>query len=54
MKLDVVPLDRGSMSNTIIGKAYLITNSIAHNEIVENSIITGQVGIAGSMMVMVK
>ena len=44
-------IDRGSMSNTMIGKNTFLDNQIhiAHNvKIGENSIIAGQVGIAGS------
>ena len=44
-------IDRGSMSNTIIGKNTYLDNQIhiAHNvKIGENAIIAGQVGIAGS------
>ena len=44
-------IDRGSMSNTTIGKNSFLDNQIhiAHNvKIGENSIIAGQVGIAGS------
>ena len=44
-------IDRGSLSNTIIGKNTYLDNQIhiAHNvKIGENSIIAGQVGIAGS------
>ena len=44
-------IDRGSLSNTIIGKNTYIDNQvhIAHNvQIGENCIITGQVGFAGS------
>ena len=44
-------IDRGSMSNTIVGKNTFLDNQIhiAHNvKIGENSIIAGQVGIAGS------
>ena len=44
-------IDRGSMSNTIIGKNTYLDNQIhiAHNvKIGDNSIIAGQVGIAGS------
>ncbi len=44
-------IDRGSMSNTIIGKNTYLDNQIhiAHNvKIGENTIIAGQVGIAGS------
>ena len=44
-------IDRGSMSNTIIGKNTYLDNQIhiAHNVTIgENSIIAGQVGIAGS------
>ncbi len=44
-------IDRGSMSNTVIGKNTFLDNQIhiAHNvKIGENSIITAQVGIAGS------
>ena len=44
-------IDRGSMSNTVIGKNSYLDNQIhiAHNvKIGENSIIAGQVGIAGS------
>ena len=47
-------IDRGSMSNTIIGKNTYIDNQIhiAHNvKIGENSIIAGQVGIAGSSVI---
>ncbi len=44
-------IDRGSISNTVIGKNTYLDNQIhiAHNvKIGENSIIAGQVGIAGS------
>ena len=44
-------IDRGSMSNTVIGKNTFLDNQIhiAHNvKIGENTIIAGQVGIAGS------
>ena len=44
-------IDRGSLSNTIIGKNTFIDNQvhIAHNvNIGSNCIITGQVGFAGS------
>ena len=44
-------IDRGSISNTVIGKNTFIDNQvhIAHNvNIGENCIITGQVGFAGS------
>jgi len=44
-------IDRGSMSNTVLGKNTFLDNQIhiAHNvKIGENSIIAGQVGIAGS------
>ena len=44
-------IDRGSMSNTIIGKNTYLDNQIhiAHNvKIGENTIIAGQVGVAGS------
>jgi len=44
-------IDRGSMSNTVIGENTFLDNQIhvAHNvRIGENSIIAGQVGIAGS------
>jgi len=47
-------IDRGSMSNTIIGKNTFLDNQIhiAHNvKIGENSIIAGQVGIAGSTII---
>ena len=47
-------LDRGSMSNTTIGKNTYLDNQIhiAHNvKIGENSIIAGQVGIAGSSII---
>ena len=47
-------IDRGSMSNTIIGKNCYLDNQIhiAHNvKIGENSIIAGQVGIAGSSII---
>ena len=44
-------IDRGSLSNTVIGKNTLLDNQvhIAHNnKIGENCIIAGQVGFAGS------
>jgi UDP-3-O-[3-hydroxymyristoyl] glucosamine N-acyltransferase len=47
-------IDRGSMSNTIIGKNTYLDNQIhiAHNvRIGDNSIIAGQVGIAGSSII---
>ena len=47
-------IDRGSMSNTTIGKNTFLDNQIhiAHNvRIGENSIIAGQVGIAGSSII---
>ncbi len=47
-------IDRGSMSNTIIGKNSYLDNQIhiAHNvKIGENTIIAGQVGIAGSSII---
>jgi UDP-3-O-[3-hydroxymyristoyl] glucosamine N-acyltransferase len=47
-------IDRGSMSNTIIGRNTYLDNQIhiAHNvRIGENSIIAGQVGIAGSSII---
>jgi len=47
-------IDRGSMSNTVIGKNTYLDNQIhiAHNvRIGENTIIAGQVGIAGSTIV---
>ncbi len=47
-------IDRGSISNTIIGKNTYLDNQIhvAHNvKIGENSIIAGQVGIAGSAII---
>ena len=47
-------IDRGSMSNTVIGKNTYLDNQIhiAHNvRIGENSIIAGQVGIAGSSII---
>ncbi len=47
-------VDRGSMSNTIIGKNTYLDNQIhiAHNVVIgENSIIAGQVGIAGSSII---
>jgi len=47
-------IDRGSMSNTVIGKNTFLDNHIhiAHNvKIGENSIIAGQVGIAGSSII---
>jgi UDP-3-O-[3-hydroxymyristoyl] glucosamine N-acyltransferase len=47
-------IDRGSMSNTHIGKNTYLDNQIhiAHNvKIGENSIIAGQVGIAGSSVI---
>ncbi|SMF74783.1 UDP-3-O-(3-hydroxymyristoyl)glucosamine N-acyltransferase [Candidatus Pelagibacter sp. HIMB1321] len=47
-------IDRGSMSNTVIGKNTYLDNQIhiAHNvKIGDNSIIAGQVGIAGSSVI---
>ena len=47
-------IDRGSMSNTIIGKNTYLDNQIhiAHNvKIGENTIIAGQVGVAGSSVI---
>tara|TARA_B100000795_G_C22790022_1_gene436489 strand:+ start:710 stop:1690 length:981 start_codon:yes stop_codon:yes gene_type:complete len=47
-------IDRGSISNTVIGKNTFLDNQIhiAHNvKIGENSIIAGQVGIAGSSII---
>ena len=47
-------IDRGSMSNTIVGKNTYLDNQIhiAHNvKIGENTIIAGQVGIAGSSII---
>jgi UDP-3-O-[3-hydroxymyristoyl] glucosamine N-acyltransferase len=47
-------IDRGSMSNTTIGKNVYLDNQIhiAHNvRIGKNSIIAGQVGIAGSSVI---
>ena len=47
-------IDRGSMSNTIIGKNTYLDNQIhiAHNvKIGENTIIAGQVGVAGSSII---
>jgi len=47
-------IDRGSMSNTVIGKNTFLDNQIhiAHNvKIGENTIIAGQVGIAGSTII---
>ena len=47
-------IDRGSMSNTIIGKNTFLDNQIhiAHNvKIGRNSIVAGQVGIAGSSII---
>ena len=47
-------IDRGSMSNTIIGKNTYLDNQIhiAHNvKIGENTIVAGQVGIAGSSVI---
>ncbi len=47
-------IDRGSMSNTIIGKNTFLDNQvhIAHNvKIGKNCIITGQVGFAGSSII---
>ena len=44
-------IDRGSLSNTIVGKNTFIDNQvhIAHNVTIgDNCIITGQVGFAGS------
>ena len=47
-------IDRGSMSNTLIGKNTFLDNQIhiAHNvKIGKNTIIAGQVGIAGSSVI---
>ena len=47
-------IDRGSMSNTVIGKNTFLDNQvhIAHNaKIGRNTIIAGQVGIAGSSII---
>ena len=47
-------IDRGSMTNTVIGKNTYLDNQIhiAHNvKIGENTIIAGQVGIAGSSII---
>ena len=47
-------IDRGSLSNTVIGRNTYLDNQvhIAHNvNIGENSIIAGQVGIAGSTII---
>ncbi len=47
-------IDRGSMSNTVIGKNTFLDNQIhvAHNvKIGENGVIAGQVGIAGSSVI---
>ena len=47
-------IDRGSLSNTLIGKNTFIDNQvhIAHNVVIGNNcIITGQVGFAGSSMI---
>ena len=47
-------IDRGSMSNTVIGKNTYLDNQIhiAHNvKIGENTIIAGQVGVAGSSII---
>jgi UDP-3-O-[3-hydroxymyristoyl] glucosamine N-acyltransferase len=47
-------IDRGSMSNTIIGKNTFLDNQIhiAHNnKIGDNCIIAGQVGFAGSSII---
>ena len=47
-------IDRGSQSNTIIGKNTFIDNQvhIAHNvKIGDNCILAGQVGIAGSSII---
>ena len=47
-------IDRGSMSNTIIGKNTYLDNQIhiAHNvQIGNNTIVAGQVGIAGSTII---
>ena len=47
-------IDRGSLSNTVIGKNTFIDNQvhIAHNvKIGKNCIITGQVGFAGSSII---
>ena len=47
-------IDRGSMSNTVIGRNTFLDNQIhiAHNvNIGENGIIAGQVGIAGSSII---
>ena len=47
-------IDRGSISNTVIGKNTFLDNQvhIAHNVVIgENCIITGQVGFAGSSII---
>ena len=47
-------IDRGSISNTVIGKNTFLDNQIhiAHNvKIGDNTIIAGQVGIAGSSII---
>ena len=47
-------IDRGSLSNTVIGQNTFIDNQvhIAHNvKIGKNCIITGQVGFAGSSII---
>ena len=47
-------IDRGSISNTVIGKNTFLDNQvhIAHNvNIGDNCIITGQVGFAGSSII---
>ena len=47
-------IDRGSLSNTVIGKNTFLDNQIhiAHNvKIGENCIIAGQVGFAGSSVI---
>ena len=47
-------IDRGSLSNTVIGKNTYLDNQvhIAHNnKIGENCIIAGQVGFAGSSII---
>ena len=47
-------IDRGSLSNTMIGKNTFIDNQvhIAHNVVIgENCVITAQVGFAGSSLI---
>ena len=47
-------IDRGSLSNTIIGDGTLDNWHIAHNVKIENCIITAQVGFAAAHQLEIK